>query len=97
MPFKPGQSGNLSGRPKTNLNSLLSAELLKKFDGDKKLTNEQMIVKTLLKLAIEDENLEALKYVYDRMEGRMKDNVEIGAVDGMPVKFTLNLGDKGNT
>jgi hypothetical protein len=96
MPFKPGQSGNPSGRPKTNLNSILSAELQKKFEGNKKLTNEAMIVKTLLKLAIEDENLEALKYVYDRMEGRMKDNVEIGAVDGMPVNFTLKLGDKGS-
>lgn len=106
--FKKGQSGNPSGRPKSNLLKLLREELLKKRpnvigpDGKvsvdyKGKTNEELVIQKMLKLAIEGEHLETLKYIFDRMEGKMKDTVEMSGANGEALtSFTLKLGDKVN-
>lgn len=105
--FKAGQSGNPSGRPKSKLLAILRDKLQEKrpnvIGPDGKVftdyhgkTNEELVIEKLLALGIEGGNLESLKYVFDRMEGKMKDTVDLSGGDGAPVKFTLSLGDGKN-
>lgn len=67
--FKPGESGNKMGRPKEpdNLVDMLTLRLGKA--GSKKLAD------TLIALATEHKSLDAIKYIYDRIEGRPRQAV----------------------
>jgi hypothetical protein len=83
MPFSKGQSGNPGGRPrkgKTLTEALKKALNAKAEDGKKK---REKLAETLLDLAITDRNVAALKYVFDRLDGRPVESVEVsdGAVD----------------
>ena len=74
-PFKPGQSGNPAGRPKqvaTRLIREMSAELA---EGSNE-TRLRRIVEALLTKA-EAGDLEAVKIVFDRLEGRPRQAVSL--------------------
>lgn len=74
-PWQPGQSGNPKGRPKKNvcLTSLLKEELQKINPQDKqKRTWAQLIILATMKLALKG-NAAALKEVWDRIDGKIKD------------------------
>lgn len=70
-PFKPGQSGNPSGRPKSNLNHLLSEYSFKK-DRRTDKTYGELLVKKIFALALIHDDMDAIKYIWDRLEGVMK-------------------------
>lgn len=71
--FKPGQSGNPSGRPKNVLTKALRKKL-EEVNGDK--SNAELVADKLVALAL-DGNLEAIKIALDRMEGRPRQSINV--------------------
>ena len=76
-PFKPGQSGNPSGRPKAVLSRALRAEI-DKLDGaaPDAPTKAERIAEKVVTLAL-DGNLEAIRLIYDRVEGKPRQSVTL--------------------
>lgn len=90
--FKPGQSGNPGGRPKSTLSKTLARILAEKFPGSK-FTNEEHLARVIIKAAIEGDK-DMTHLIFDRLEGKMMQPVGLGADPAAePVKFTLSLGD----
>ncbi len=83
-PWRKGQSGNPKGRPRKAdcLTSLLKEEIEKVDPKDKhKRTFRELIVIATMRLAMKG-NAAALREVWDRMDGKVKDAVEMtGSVD----------------
>ena len=83
-PWRKGQSGNPKGRPRKAdcLTSLLKEEIEKVDPKDKhKRTYMELIVIATMRLAMQG-NAAALRGVWDRMDGKVKDEVEMkGSVD----------------
>jgi hypothetical protein len=80
--FEPGQSGNPSGRPKgtknpsTILKEMLEEELEVVIDGVKvKKTFKDLIVRKLIKKA-NDGDLRAIQEIFDRVEGKAKQEIQ---------------------
>jgi hypothetical protein len=86
MPFQKGQSGNPQGRPKKakSLTNILEKALSKKREDGR--TNKAALVDTLLSLALAGD-VTALKYVYDRIDGKPVESVNMAA----DVNATSNL------
>jgi len=84
VPFTKGQSGNKQGRPKKG--ETLTDLLREKFEATKsakgKLPRKEILIEKLLTLA-ESGDLPALKYIFDRCDGRPMQTLEINndAVD----------------
>lgn len=91
--FKKGVSGNPAGRPKSNLGKLL-AKYMEKTPAGLKETYAELFVKKCLKLALEDGDVEIIKYIWDRLEGKIPQDVEFGGKDNTPMKFTLSIGER---
>lgn len=72
--FKPGESRNPGGRPKSNLNKILSELLSKKAPGER-LSCEQVIAQKIVTLALSGDQ-DAIEFVWDRMEGKPTQRVE---------------------
>lgn len=66
MPWKPGESGNPQGRPPKG--EALTDILKSKID-------KEQIAEKLIEL-VGDGDLAAIKYVYDRIDGRPKETIE---------------------
>jgi len=84
MPFSKGKSGNPQGRPKKGetLTDLLREKIETPKTAREKLTRKDRIIEKLITLA-EGGDLGALKYVFDRIDGRPKESIELtdGAID----------------
>lgn len=84
MPFSKGKSGNPQGRPKKGetLTDLLREKIETTKTAKGKLTRKDKIIEKLIALA-EGGDLSALKYLFDRIDGRPKESIELtdGAVD----------------
>jgi len=84
MPFSKGKSGNPQGRPKKGetLTDLLREKIEVPKTAKEKLTRKERIIEQLITLA-EGGDLAALKYVFDRIDGRPKESIELtdGAID----------------
>jgi len=84
MPFAKGKSGNPQGRPKKGetLTDLLREKIETTKTAKEKLTRKEKIIEKLIALA-EGGDLSALKYLFDRIDGRPKESIELtdGAVD----------------
>ena len=81
--WKKGQSGNPAGRPKKEdcLTSLMREELEKVDPKDaEKRTHKELIVVATIRLAKEG-NSTALKEVWERMDGKVKDKLELETKD----------------
>jgi len=97
--FQPGQSGNPKGKPKgarsmsTILRELLETTI--EVDGEK-IPYSEAIIKKLIKRA-DKGNLIAIREIFDRMEGKAKQEVQMNiegrksVADAFP---ELNEGDK---
>ncbi len=80
-PFRKGQSGNPKGRPKKELclTEALREELQNVSPADASGQNRtwmQLIVEATMRLAIKG-NSAALKEVWERVDGKVKDNVNV--------------------
>ena len=89
IPYKPGESGNLSGRPKgTSLTSVLRELLDQIPKGDNKKLKEK-IVKALLDKALTGDT-RALDIIFDRTDGKvalpLDVAVEIQKIEYVPAK-----------
>ncbi len=76
-PWKPGQSGNPNGRPKTRtLSEELRARLKEQYPGRSDATYGRMVAHKLVDLAIDGE-IAAIREVFDRTEGKPKHVVDV--------------------
>ena len=84
MPFPKGRSGNPQGRPKKGetLTDLLREKIEAPKTAKAKQTRKELIIEKLIALA-EAGDLSALKYLFDRLDGRPTETVEMtdGAID----------------
>jgi len=84
MPFTKGQSGNPQGRPKKGetLTDLLREKIEATKTAKEKQTRKELIIERLITLA-EGGDLAAVRYVFDRIDGRPKESIELtdGAID----------------
>ena len=83
MPFIKGQTGNPKGRPKKAacLTEILQKELSKK-DPDG-ICAKTKIAQTLIRMGIEGD-VTALKYLFDRVDGRPSETVAVTSVIDEP-------------
>jgi len=94
--FKEGQSGNPSGRPKgvrnlsTILKEMLEEEIEVNIDGVKSRKQfQEVIIRKLLKKA-NDGEIRAITEIFDRVEGKAKQEVKFDGVIQQPPKFIVN-------
>ncbi len=76
-PWKPGQSGNPGGRPKTKLITQAYQELLMEIDPKTGKTKATLIAEKTLKEALKG-NLAAVKEATDRTEGKVLQQLGVG-------------------
>lgn len=94
MGWTKGQSGNPNGRPRKN--KAMSDELRRLVQGKapgKKETNLQIITAKLMALA-EAGQLDAIKYIFDRLEGRPAQAVQLTGDEKQPLRITYVDGNK---
>jgi hypothetical protein len=78
--FRPGQSGNPKGRPRTKglLNALKAAVGKVEDDGR---TVEELLIEALIAEALKGRNrLPAIQTVFDRLEGKPKQQVDLNDI-----------------
>jgi len=91
MPFEPGKSGNPNGRPKKSeaMTDILRGELdtldLTDDEGNE-LPAKQAIARKLISLAMGGD-IPAMKYVYDRIDGRPKESIDLEHSGELTVVF----------
>jgi len=79
--FKPGQSGNPHGRPKKAeaLTEILRLELDKcdvEYGEDEVISGKEAIARRLKEMAVRGDPV-AIKYIYDRLDGRPRESLDI--------------------
>jgi len=85
--FKPGQSGNPAGKPKgtKHLSTMLKAMLNEEVEIDgQKIKFDQALIKKLLKKA-SDGDIKAIQEVFDRTEGKAKQEIETEHSGGLDI------------
>lgn len=95
--FKPGESGNPNGRPKgvrnlsTILRDMLQEEIEVNIDGVKSRKQfQEVIIRKLLKKA-NDGDIRAIMEIFDRTEGRPKQELEQSGGTSITVKWDQSL------
>jgi hypothetical protein len=81
MPFERGQSGNPKGRPRKGKSLTEALEKILKQKREDGRKNYDALADTLVKLAIEDKNITAIRYIMDRVDGRPKETININDAD----------------
>lgn len=82
MKFVKGQSGNPGGRPKAVPFAVVLARGLDEVKAGK--TTRERIAETVLELAVKG-NLEAVKWIVDRVDGRAPERLEAEVTVAQPV------------
>lgn len=92
-PFPKGVSGNPSGRPKSNLSSLLAqyGRERDKKSSDKRPREERLVDDIWTSALNGDESCRNL--IWERIDGKVKQSLGLENSDGAPARFTLTLGD----
>lgn len=88
--FKPGQSGNPNGRPKSTLNKTLAKLLANKCPG-RTFTNEEAVCRVVVELAKEGDK-DMINFIWDRIVGKPLQTLSSDNPN-VPMFFTLSLGD----
>ena len=94
--FKPGQSGNPGGRPKTKLITQAYRELLEQVDPKERKTLAEILARKAVAQARKG-NLAALKEITDRTEGKSVQPLSHSGLGSEPVAINVNLGRKRDT
>lgn len=97
--FVEGVSGNPNGRPPFSLITMLKAELQKCPSGQDKITYADMLIKRILKEAIESGDSAQIKNILNYVEGMPKQPVEMsGSVDTrLEILTRMGLVDDNET
>lgn len=82
MAWKPGESGNPKGRPPKGESLTETLETV---------VDKNEIARKLYELAMEGD-IPALKYIYDRIDGRPKETIE-QTIKELPAVIEVNLSD----
>jgi hypothetical protein len=95
--WKPGQSGNIHGRPKKGstmvdaLNHALEEELTLK---DGTVANpKELIAQKLIEMALKEDNVAALRYIFDRICGSPIQSIAAKVEGDMTVTFSSEFKD----
>lgn len=91
MPGVKGKTNNPNGRPKTRpqLTPALRAILGKKAP-DGETTNRQAVAKMLVDLALAGD-IQAIKLIFERVDGKVPEPLEVSGKDGESITFTIAL------
>ena len=91
--WQPGQTGNPNGRPPKVkcLTDLLRKKLAAKGPDGK--PNIEAITKKVMELALNGERW-AVELIWDRIEGKPAQALQLTGADGQRLAFTLDLGEK---
>ena len=92
MPWVKGQSGNPGGRPKKPFAFITVIEEVLKEKGPDGIENRRAIVRKLVEVA-RDGNLEAIKILLERVDGKAVERKEISGIAGGPLEFTFSIFD----
>jgi len=89
--FKPGESGNPKGRPKKGetLSDILREQLSSikiEYEDGTQVEAKTAIAAKLIERAMEGEIL-AMKYIYDRVDGRPKESIDLEHSGELTVVF----------
>lgn len=95
MPFQKGVSGNPSGRPPDVMGQAIRKVLAEKDPATKK-KNAEALARKLFQMGMAG-NVEAIKELNNRSDGKVKDKVELSGGNGGPVQITLVPFDAGNS
>lgn len=75
--WKPGQSGNPSGRPKTvSLTAIMLRKLKEEHPDEPEKIRAEKVVEAALKQA-ESGNFQMFKEIWDRVDGKVADKLEV--------------------
>ena len=94
--FKPGQSGNPGGRPKTKLLTQAYRELLEQVDPKERKTLAEILARKAVQQALKG-NLAALKEITDRTEGKSVQPLSHSGLGSEPIAFHVFRGRKRDT
>lgn len=89
--FPAGKSGNPNGRPREKS---LTTQLKEALKGIEKSTGEDfgvLLVKRLMEKAISGGDMKAITYIFDRLDGRPKQGIELGGLDGDPIEYKVTM------
>ena len=91
MPFEPGQSGNPKGRPKKGkaMSDALRIVLNKTSDGKQ---NKKAVAEKLVSMAREG-NTEAIKVIFDRVDGKVPQTNVLEGNASAPVAIKVVYDD----
>lgn len=91
MPFAKGQSGNPNGRPKIRpqLTPALRA-VLGKTAPDGATTNRRALAEKLVEIALAGD-IQAIKLIFERVDGKVPEPLEVSGKDGEAITFSLIL------
>jgi len=93
QPWKKGESGNPSGRPKRPISEAYEAQLARVKAGDrKKRTYAQLIAEAQVKQAMKG-NTMAAKEIADRTEGKARQAVEVTVETPLEFHVQVNFVD----
>ncbi len=97
--FKPGQSGNPKGKPKGTYSFIpMLKRKLKELDGMTNKTKGERIVEELINKAIEDKDIQAMKEMFNRIDGMPKQTIAGDKENPLTLVFSkgelLNEPDK---
>ena len=94
--FQPGQSGNPNGRPKgagISITTAIKRELEKKPEGQDKSTYLDLLVKRIMKKAIQDGDQQTIKQVWNYVDGLPVAKVDVSGGFNVTTQNYANAAD----
>lgn len=92
MPFKPGQSGNPRGRPRRGKTLTESVKRVLREPHTEGKTKGEALADVLVELALDEKSIPAIKEIFDRLEGRAPQALELSGPEGGPIPHKVNHG-----
>ena len=94
--FIEGVSGNPAGKPKgiRHLSTMLEEAIKRVAEGGTE-SYDVLLIKRVLKKAIGDGDMKAIEHIWDRIEGKPPQDLNLGNKDDLP--FILKIVQKNGT